>query len=252
MLEDDVVWQERAGEMLAEFMPQVPKDWDQIYLGGQHLREPVDQGGVNPAATVRVLRAWNVNRTHAFALQKKAIARVHQHIWHAPDYISKEGGWHIDHQLGIAHERGDWSVYAPSWWLAGQDEDRSNISGNYNPRLCWHPSFHTKCLPIIHIPVEAGAEIGEARRWVHPGNTLKPGTLEDAGLEMAAGDEQKLKDWLVMIAREVLDMHRLPAWQSAKINEADVTRLWPAGVRPLARADLAQVAGYPWNGLFDK
>ena len=260
VLEDDVVWQDRAGEMLAEFMPQVPGDWDQLYLGGQHLREPVlvadekcrmqneETGLEGRAAMVRVLRAWNVNRTHAFALRRKAMVKVHQHIWHAPDYISKSGGWHIDHQLGLAHERSDWSVYAPDWWLAGQDADSSNISGRYNPRLWWHPSRHAKGLPFIHIPVETGEKIGEARNFLHPGNTLKAGTLEDTGLA-AAEDDDKLRDWLAMIAREALDMHRLPAWQSAAISPDKVAALWPAGVRSFAGSDVKALTGYPWNGL---
>ena len=251
VLEDDVVFQPRAGEMLAEFMPQVPGDWDQIYLGGQHLREPVDCGNAAQGG-IRVLRAWNVNRTHAFALRRKAMTKVHQHIWHAPDYISKNGGWHIDHQLGIAHERGDWSVFAPDWWLAGQDEDSSNISGRYNPRLWWHPTRHAKGLPFIHLPAEAGEKIGEARNHLHPGNTLKPGTLEDAGLEAAAADDDKLRDWLAKIAREALDMHRLPAWQSAAISPDKVAALWPAGVRPLEGTNVKALCGYPWNGLLPR
>jgi GR25 family glycosyltransferase involved in LPS biosynthesis len=277
VLEDDVVWQDRAGEMLESFMRGVPEDWDQIYLGGQHLREPVAVGNaevkmkneetgvsgqgasraepssfsvLHSSFPLRVLRAWNVNRTHAFALRRKAMVKVHQHIWHAPDYISKSGGWHIDHQLGLAHERGDWSVYAPDWWLAGQDADSSNISGRYNPRLWWHPSRHAKGLPFIHLPVGATEKsLGPAGQYLHPGNTLKAGTLEDAGLEPSENDDAKLRDWLAMIAREALDMHRLPAWQSAAISPDKVAAHWPAGLRPLEGGDLKALCNYPWNGL---
>jgi hypothetical protein len=37
VLEDDAVFQPKAVEMLARLMREVPADWDQIYLGGQHL-----------------------------------------------------------------------------------------------------------------------------------------------------------------------------------------------------------------------
>ena len=196
-----------------------------------------------------ILRAWNVNRTHAFALRKKSLIKVHQPIWHAPDYQSHAGGWHIDHQLGLAHERNDWSVYTPKWWLAGQDRDWSNISGRYNPRLWWHPSMHCKGLPFVEIPPDLTALPPELKEFLHPGNTLKPGTLEDVGLDTATSDPVKLEQWLAMIAREAVDMHCLPAWQKADITSGMVSQFWRRGVIPLNETVFPDMTDYPWNGL---
>ena len=232
VLEDDAVVQPNARDMLA-------RDWDQLYLGGQHLRAPMPV-----ADKPLVLRAWNVNRTHAFALRDKVFARYHQHIWHAPDYMSKSGGWHIDHQLGLAQERGDWTVYTPLWWLAGQDADWSNISGRQNPRLWWHPSRHAVKLPFIHLPPAQEPDLGPLSELLHAGNTLKPGTLEDVGLDAAAENDEALRNWLKMIAREALDMGRLPCWQHRGISVERVRESWPAGVEELYGADIPRLADY--------
>jgi hypothetical protein len=34
LLEDDVVFHPKAGEMLERLLRELPEDWDQVYLGG--------------------------------------------------------------------------------------------------------------------------------------------------------------------------------------------------------------------------
>lgn len=245
VLEDDAVFQDRSRLMLKTFMEQVPDDWGQLYLGGQHLREPTPVDGAP-----FVLKCWNVNRTHAFALRKNTFVPFHQHILHAPDYISKPGGWHIDHQLGIAHERTDWNVYAPLWWIAGQDADWSNISGRQNPRLWWHASAHSKRLPFLRLPAGDFQPSLEEASTFHAGNTLKPGSMEDVGLDAAVEDDDKLRQWLSMIAREAVDQHRLPAWQHPAISAERVAHLWKPGAREYHSVTAQSLLSYPWNELF--
>jgi GR25 family glycosyltransferase involved in LPS biosynthesis len=60
LLEDDVVFHPKAGAMLVRLLRELPDDWDQVYLGGQHLKEPE----VIPGKSF-VWRARNINRTHA-------------------------------------------------------------------------------------------------------------------------------------------------------------------------------------------
>ena len=88
LLEDDVVFHPRAPQWLERLMTEVPRDWDQLYLGGQHLKEATPVPG-----TPSVWRARNVNRTHAYALHRRGYARFLQHVLHAPDYI-RRGAWH--------------------------------------------------------------------------------------------------------------------------------------------------------------
>ena len=182
VLEDDVVFHPRAPEMLGAFMQEVPQDWGQVYLGGQFLHREPER--VSPW----VLRPYNVNRTHAFALSKATIPRYLQHIMHAPDYFNVQmddkgttalnhNGFHIDHQLGRAHQRGDWPTYAPAWWLAGQEAGDSNISatttrgfggiGGSGGTACLF-SICRRTQPISNAHFSAATFIRAITRWKTP------------------------------------------------------------------------------------
>jgi GR25 family glycosyltransferase involved in LPS biosynthesis len=128
LLEDDVFFLDNALEDLNTFMPEVPGDWGQIYLGGQHRRK------VEPTSSPHVLRGISVNRTHAHAISRAAVQQLYAHISYMPDYHSNK---HVDHQLELAHQRKDWPVYCPVKWLCGQRAGTSNISGKTNPDQIW-------------------------------------------------------------------------------------------------------------------
>lgn len=242
VLEDDVVFHERSPEMLDRLMKYVPKDWGQIYFGGQHLKEPVPLDG-NPS----VYQCRNVNRTHAFALHQRAFRDFQMHIMNAPDYIGRKS-WHIDHQLGIAHENRFWNTYAPAWWLAGQQDGDSSISGRNNPRFWWYSSLHSRKLPFVYIDADASPEVYSLLEGkVHFGNNLKSGTREDVGLDKCVNDPVALSIWLKMIAREALDRHLLPGIQHPLIHREDVLREWRAGLLPPTEPTLARNSGYSFS-----
>ncbi|WP_367873277.1 glycosyltransferase family 25 protein [Luteolibacter sp. Populi] len=245
VLEDDAVFHARAPDHLQLLMDELPPDWGQLYLGGQHLQKPQAVDG-----TSFVLRGSCINRTHAFALHRRAMAIFQQHIANAPDYIER-APWHVDHQLGIAHERRDWKVYTPAWWLAGQDDGGSNISGRANPRMWWFPPGFSSGLPFIYLSPDQEAELAaQVREAVHFGNTLKPGTFEDAGLDACVGEQQELEKWLAMIAGEALDRGMLPGIRHAEITMEEAGACWPAGIRDAGGADFESLLNYPYNGLF--
>jgi GR25 family glycosyltransferase involved in LPS biosynthesis len=120
ILEDDVKFINNPLFMLHEFMTSVPKNWDQIYLGGQHRVKPQD------TSNIRVKRGLSVNRTHAYALNRKVFRMFYCHINNASEYCHKQNH-HIDHQLEIAHRKEAWNVYCPPVWLAGQREGYSDV-----------------------------------------------------------------------------------------------------------------------------
>ena len=245
VLEDDAVFHEDAADHLDRFMREVPEDWGQVYLGGQHLRAP---SGVEESPFV--FRCHNVNRTHAFALRKSAFVCFQQHISHAPDYLAQPD-FHIDHQLGVAHERGAWQTYAPTWWLAGQEEGSSNISGRHNPRNWWHYHGFSKGLPFVHVDPSWGpAEHGGLFELLHFGNNLKEESFEDVGLDRCVNNPHELYRWLEMIAREALELWKLPALQHDGISREEVEKLWSRGTRSGEDEELAQLVKYPQNGLF--
>lgn len=120
VLEDDVEFISNPLPMLNAFLDNMPSDWDQIYLGGQHRMDPI------MTKFSRIFRGTCVNRTHAYALNNKVYEKFYAHINHAPDYIGRPNH-HLDHQLEVAHMRRDWNVYCPPIWYAGQSEGQSDV-----------------------------------------------------------------------------------------------------------------------------
>ncbi len=129
IMEDDVIFKENALEKLNAFMEDVPDDWGQIYLGGQHRRD------VKPTRLPNVVVGGSVNRTHAYAVNESTFTEFYRHISYATDY--RDTNKHIDHQLELAHRRKDWRVYCPKEWIAGQRAGSSNINGKVNETKFW-------------------------------------------------------------------------------------------------------------------
>jgi hypothetical protein len=257
VLEDDVVFHPRAAGMMDRFMKELPADWGQVYLGGQFLHKNPEQ--VSPW----VMRPYNVNRTHAYALSKRIIPRFLQHIMHAPDYYRMELGengktkvesrrFHIDHQLGRAHERRIWNTYAPTWWLAGQEAGSSNISGRVNPQYWWQVRGRSKTLPFFFLPADASpAQRQMAGRHLHCGNHLLGDSLVDTGLNKELTDEQ-LTRWLKLIAAESMDHWKLPGFEVPAAHPGLPTRvhqLWEPGLLDAQEPLMKAVGDYPFNGF---
>ena len=129
IMEDDVIFKENALEKLNEFMEDVPDDWGQIYLGGQHRRDNSKTRSPN------VIIGGSVNRTHAYAVNQPTFEKLYRHISYATDY--RDTNKHIDHQLELAHRRKDWPVYCPKEWIVGQRAGSSNINGKINETKFW-------------------------------------------------------------------------------------------------------------------
>jgi hypothetical protein len=128
ILEDDAVFCDGFAAHATAFMSALPADWQQAYLGGEHYRQNI---GLPVQVSEHVLRAWNVNRTHAYVIRdefaEEAIA------WVTAKKLPLHHGdkQHIDHRLGYLHERRQGhGIYAPRRWLVGQDAGASDIARN--------------------------------------------------------------------------------------------------------------------------
>jgi hypothetical protein len=152
VFEDDAVFSPDFAERLPEIMETVEgTEWDQLYLGGQHLW--VESGPPWPHRK-GLLRCRNVNRTHAFVINARFMAKFCQHILHAPDYIEshvppvppddlgngevKEWSRHIDHQLGVLHERREDTILAANPGICGQAAGASDILGELKDEEWWN------------------------------------------------------------------------------------------------------------------
>lgn len=131
LMEDDAVFCDDFSRKVTEFMEALPSDWEMIYFGGQHLGVEL-----KPPLKVNelVFRPYNINRTHAFALRgSRMMGKVYKHL----NKHEWSPGYHIDHQLGIIHQRRQDAIFAPNEWLVGQAQGKSNVSGRMAPERYW-------------------------------------------------------------------------------------------------------------------
>ena len=96
VLEDDLVLADDFTEKALQFFNNVPKDWDWVFLGGQHISSPTDLGN-------GIVKCNNCQRTHCYGMRGRIIREAYIHI------ISTEG--HVDHRYGDIESK--YNVYAP-------------------------------------------------------------------------------------------------------------------------------------------
>ena len=130
IFEDDATFCEGFADQARAYMAALPSDWVQAYFGGQHLRASLAIPG-NPL----VVRASNINRTHAYAVRgREGMTTLYK-------WLNASDQWrnacHIDHHYGRLHKAAKAGYYAPAAWLCGQAAGRSNISGKTPPERWW-------------------------------------------------------------------------------------------------------------------
>jgi hypothetical protein len=130
IFEDDATFAPGFAAKAREYLAALPSDWVQAYFGGQHLRPPLAVPGNR-----LVVRASNVNRTHAYAIRGR-VGMLRLYRWlHASDQW--KNGFHIDHHYGRMHKEQRSGFYAPANWLCGQAAGQSNISGKQTVERWW-------------------------------------------------------------------------------------------------------------------
>lgn len=173
ILEDDAVFCDGFSERVAEVLRELPSDWGMLYLGGQHLKTETHPP---EKLTAHVYRAYNINRTHAYAVRGGEHMRVvYQHLCKR-DWNPRH---HIDHHYGLLHESRAINVYCPDQWLVGQADGFSNIYGRHVPLRFWaHASAFERRQPERLLPVVA--VIGPFRS----GTSCVAGILHTLGVSM--------------------------------------------------------------------
>ena len=229
ILEDDAVFHRRAAEQLSLLQQRIPNDWEQFFLGGQHVREP--RATSDPMIQVGA----GITRTHAYAVHSR-IFDSFLSIVSDDSFYQKNPRWHVDHHLAHLHEIGQWKVYCPTWWLAGQDDGASDICNGQLPVRWWQQGRYYWKLPIVLAPL---ALLQDASAMLHVSQEDPPVRAMDRAI------------WFRRLAMDAWEQGRLPSLCEDVLSASEIRKFWPSG--SLSAHDLYQIEAlcdYPANGLF--
>ena len=218
ILEDDVTWFSDAWERLDAFMRDVPSDWHQIMLGGQHMRSPKPHSN-------SVVRTTNTQRTHAYAIRQPAMKSL-LNLWYTCSV-------HIDWQMGDWQKA--WQVYSPEPFIFGQSGGRSDISGQTNATKYW---ISPNAAPVVVL--RAPLDVMQRLRGygLHTGYDRDENDLDRGLVKLAkeANREALLRRWLDVVLWEVASMEGAVC----TVYHPDITA---ADVRSVHQGDVVAVEG---------
>ena len=135
VLEDDLVLCDSFSDKMAAFLAEVPENWDQLMIGGQHIDSPVS---IRPG----IVQCVNCQRTHAYAIRGRFLRDLYGR------WVSSNG--HCDHIRGPFQR--SYFVYAPAPCLAGQARTTSDINGRLKPAKFWAPPQEGQPIVLLNAP----------------------------------------------------------------------------------------------------
>lgn len=125
---------EEFAEALKATLAELPSDWEQFYLGCEHLH-----GTIEPPTRIseHLVIPYNANRTHAYALTRSGMRKALDLF---ADHENWHPGWHVDWAYGSLHETKQIRVYAAYPPLFGQAAGVSDIDPRVRtPLKHWKP-----------------------------------------------------------------------------------------------------------------
>lgn len=126
IFEDDAIFCNDFENKLDAVFKELPPDWNQLYLGGQHLQKPISVNNV-------IVKGTNINRTHCYAINNGDTANK------CLDHLLKKDFWiqnltrnkyHIDYAYGWMHKQHIINAYAAKPFLVGQQTNQYSDTGS--------------------------------------------------------------------------------------------------------------------------
>lgn len=237
IIEDDTVFADDLLTRFPEIMKEVPKEYGQLYLGGQHQQAPA-------ALSDTLWRGTSINRTHCYAVTRKFIPEILAHIMDWDTHIKAAGNpLHIDHTLEIGHQRRYWPVFCPRFWFAGQGENQSDINGRPQREMWWEYSVKQQYLELPLLVLRTVDTPKHIKDLVFAG---WPTDLDARGVNKKIEDAKKDKatllreiSWLAYVG---FQHHSLPAvYLPEPEPTSELQRLWSGEVVDTARMDDADI-----------
>lgn len=154
VLEDDICFVDNFRSAVGDFLSAVPKNWDQLMLGGQHKNFNGEPTRVKPG----ILRCTDCERTHCYAIRGEFMQKLCDR-WQGGGKFngSRHCDWIMgrDPEMQFAHK-----VYSPEFFLVGQDrDDKSDITGTGLPRKFWNPPPPDRIVVNLHAPANVISEL---------------------------------------------------------------------------------------------
>lgn len=212
MLEDDVTFDHSAWDQLETFLSNVPTNWDQLMLGGQHLR------AAEPTKIPGVVKCVNTQRTHAYVIRGKAMKSL-LNLWYNCDV-------HIDWKMGDwQHEK---NVYAPEPFIFSQAGGKSDISGRTNPAYTWSQNKGTQSRTHILV-LRSPRSVVDNLTGFHRGYFLHSSGIDNGLLEVMTSSNRvdELTKWLNIITQESARGGTVPCVWCDGISLAEVQAAAP-------------------------
>lgn len=244
VFEDDAQFRPDFDKYITEFYKELPEDWQQIYLGGQLQYEET-----HPPIRIskNVLRPFNVNRTHCFAVSRRGMLPIYKHITNLPFWEDN----HIDHHLGRWHEDPTNQVFCPNQWLVGQMGFSSNVSGRVEDVTFYSdPESYTLSHWLFDKPVCAYYTgdpllLRIAKPFLHQGNKLEHHGFDITIAQAAryANPRPEINRWYNWIRSEIIRGRStaIPCFYHPTISPSMVEEATNAKVYPIHPHSLSEI-----------
>lgn len=208
VLEDDAYFLPGFERKVAEFLKAVPDDWEGLMLGGQHTRQvKTPPREIEPG----IVKCGNCQRTHAYAVRGPYMETLLRAFMAGNDHCDRAMG-----SLHAAHR-----VYAPSSWLVGQDESKSDIFGKMMPKRLWTRPESAKPFYIFDHRTSRDAIERARLRTHHFGYAVGPGGV-DQNLDELLRAEHKPGQFRV----RAFAWERLVAWEGESMANPIPSAAW--------------------------